>query len=144
MSFMDERDLDDERDARTILVIDDTPFNLRTLKTLLEEKYKILLAKSGGLALKMLENAKPDLILLDIEMPEMSGFAVMRELQRTPEYADIPVICFTSHLATETFVQQVIEAGFKGYIRKPFETEVLFSKIESIFGINNDDEYSLR
>jgi putative two-component system response regulator len=140
---MDEPDLYDERDVRTILVIDDTPFNLRTLKTLLEEKYTLLLAKSGAMGLKMLETRKPDLILLDIEMPEMSGFAVMRELQKTPEYACIPVICFTSHLATETFVQQVIEAGFKGYIRKPFETDVLFSKIENIFGIGGGgyDDY---
>ena len=135
---MDAPDLNDERDARTILVIDDTPFNLRTLKTLLEERYTLLLAKSGALALKMLETRKPDLILLDIEMPEMSGFAVMRELQHNDDYRDIPVICFTSHLATENFVQQVIEAGFKGYIRKPFETDVLFSKIESVFGIASD------
>ena len=122
----------------TILVVDDTPFNLRTLKTLLQDRYNILLAKSGLVALKMLETSKPDLILLDIEMPEMSGFVVMKELQSSAILARIPVICFTSHLATESFVQQVIEAGFKGYIRKPFETEVLIGKIESVFGMQRD------
>ena len=122
----------------TILVVDDTPFNLRTLKTLLQDRYNIILAKSGLVALKMLETSKPDLILLDIEMPEMSGFVVMKELQSSAILARIPVICFTSHLATESFVQQVIEAGFKGYIRKPFETEVLIGKIESVFGMQRD------
>lgn len=127
-----------EVEQKTILVVDDTPFNLRTLKTLLDEKYNILLAKSGPMALKMLETAKPDLILLDIEMPEMSGFVVMKELQKDGKLSNIPIICFTSHLATENFVQQVIEAGFKGYIRKPFETEVLIAKIESVFGVSRD------
>ena len=123
---------------RTILVVDDTPFNLRTLKTLLEDTYNILLAKSGPMALKMMENVTPDLILLDIEMPEMSGFVVMKELQRNPKLSAVPVICFTSHLATESFVQQVIDAGFKGYIRKPFETEVLIGKINATFGIKKE------
>ncbi|MDR2468540.1 MAG: response regulator [Spirochaetaceae bacterium] len=125
-------------DLKTILVVDDTPFNLRTLKTLLEDKFNILQAKSGPMALKMLERSQPHLILLDIEMPEMSGFVVMKELRRNPTLAKIPVICFTSHLATEIFVQQVIEAGFKGYIRKPFETDVLIAKIESVLGIPHD------
>jgi CheY-like chemotaxis protein len=71
-------------------------------------------------------------------MPEMSGFVVMKELQKNEKLAKIPTICFTSHLATENFVQQVVEAGFKGYIRKPFDTEVLMSKIESVLGIPRD------
>ncbi|MDR2510701.1 MAG: response regulator [Spirochaetaceae bacterium] len=127
-----------EVERHTILVVDDTPYNLRTLKTLLEDKYNIVLAKSGPMALNMLENNTPNLILLDIQMPEMSGFMVMKELQRKPELAKIPVICFTSHLATESFVQQVIEAGFKGYIRKPFETEVLIEKIRSVLNVQKD------
>lgn len=123
-----------ENPKKTILVVDDTPFSLRTLKTLLEGTFNVLLAKSGPVAFKMLEgDARPELILLDIEMPEMDGFTAMKDLQE--KYPEIPVICFTSHLATEEFVQKVIDYGFKGYIRKPFETEILFHKIESTLGI---------
>ncbi len=86
--------------ASDILIVDDTPANLRLLSTILKDRgYRVRVAPSGSLALTAAENSPPELILLDITMPDMDGFEVCRRLKQDPRLAPIPVI-FLSALSS--------------------------------------------
>ncbi|MCL2623842.1 MAG: response regulator [Planctomycetaceae bacterium] len=111
-----------------ILIVDDSAANLTLCKGLLNDEYDVRLAKSGKMALAALERLRPDLVLLDIEMPDVSGFEVMDAMSEKPEIKDIPVIFVTSH-ATEKLVVKAMEHGAVGYVVKPFQKDVLCTKI---------------
>jgi len=118
-------------DKRTvILVVDDSTTNLMLCRGLLSDEFDVRLAKSGKLALAAISKVRPDVILLDIEMPEMSGFEVMEAMSKKAEWKDIPVIFVTSH-ATEKLVVQAVECGAVSYVVKPFESDVLREKIRA-------------
>ena len=85
-----------ERIEKTILLVDDDAVMIRTLREGLSTSYKVLPANSGANALKILARAKPDLILLDYEMPEMNGTQVLETLRANPETANIPVMFLTA------------------------------------------------
>lgn len=112
----------------TILVVDDASAMLTLYRGLLSNEYDVRLAKSGTMALAALSKTHPDVILLDIEMPDMSGFEVMEAIQKKPNYSDIPVIFVTSH-ATEKLVVRAVEYGAYSYVVKPFDAETLYDKI---------------
>ena len=115
----------------SILVVDDTPANLRLLSEMLEERgYRVRPAPNGKLALGSAKNDPPDLVLLDIMMPEMDGYEVCRQLKEDEHLRDIPVI-FISAL-TETF-DKVRAFGLGGvdYIAKPFEEEEVVARVET-------------
>jgi len=113
-----------------ILVVDDVPANLKFAEQLLEERYKLTLALSGAQALKFLVKKKPDLILLDINMPEMDGCTVLAKLKENPDTENIPVIILTveSDVAMEL---KCLSLGAVDFIRKPFVTEIMMSRIET-------------
>jgi len=111
-----------------ILVVDDAAANLQLCRGLLSNEYDVRLAKSGKVALDALEKIHPDIILLDIEMPDMSGFEVMDEINKRPDFKDIPVIFVTSH-ATEELVVKAVEHGAVDYVVKPFDASILRTKI---------------
>jgi CheY-like chemotaxis protein len=81
----------------------------------------------------MLKTNRVDLILLDIEMPEMSGFEYLKQLRETPQYRDIPVIFVTSH-ATRDFLVQAMSSGAKDFVVKPILPDILKEKIHGILG----------
>lgn len=85
-----------ERIEKTLLLVDDDAVMIRTLREGLSKSYKVLPANSGANALKILSRAKPDLILLDYEMPEMNGPQVLENLRANPETANIPVMFLTA------------------------------------------------
>ena len=113
-----------------ILVVDDSAASLTLCRGLLGDEYDVRVAKSGRMALAALAKLRPDVILLDIEMPEMSGFEVMEAMSKKAEWKDIPVIFVTSH-ATEKLVVQAVECGAVSYVVKPFESDVLREKIRA-------------
>ena len=119
-----------------ILVVDDSAANLQLCKGLLSDTFDVRLAKSGKAALTALENIRPDIILLDIEMPEMSGFEVMSEMNEKTDFKDIPVIFVTSH-ATERLVAKAVEHGAIGYVVKPFDANVLCTKIQEALKVKS-------
>jgi CheY-like chemotaxis protein len=123
---------DGAKGAKTILAVDDMPTNLRTIKVVLEDAYTVLVAKSGELALDILDEKAVDLILLDIEMPIMSGFDVMEKIRQRPALSDVPVIFVTSH-ASEDLIRTAGELGVDDYIVKPILPEVLKKKISTAF-----------
>jgi putative two-component system response regulator len=114
---------------KIILAVDDIAMNLRTIKVILEEDYDVRLAKSGELALDTLKETKVDLVLLDIEMPGITGFDVIDGMKKIPGRERIPVIFITSHAAPDLIVA-AYEHGAQDYIVKPINPEVLRNKVQ--------------
>ncbi len=114
-----------------IMVVDDTPENLRLLsQMLMEQGYTVRPILSGVAALCAIERIQPDLILLDIKMPEMNGFEVCERLKADPRTCDIPVIFISALDAIEDKVR-AFRAGGVDYITKPFNFEEVLARIET-------------
>ncbi|CAH2032046.1 response regulator [Trichlorobacter ammonificans] len=113
----------------TILVVDDTPANLQLLESILQEQgYAVRAAISGRLALKAAQAQAPDLILLDINMPDMSGFDVCRILKTDPNLAGIPVIFISAAVDTADKLRAFEEGGVD-YITKPFQHQEVLARV---------------
>lgn len=121
-------------EKKTILAVDDVSMNLIIIKNLLSEYFDVRVAKSGELALGILGKVKADLILLDIEMPEMSGFDFIECIKKIPDLKDIPIICVTSH-AEWNVINKAIKAGVKDYIVRPMDTVVLKEKVFAVLNM---------
>jgi putative two-component system response regulator len=114
---------------KTIFVVDDNRTNLFTAKTVLEGLYRVLTILSAQKMFTMLEKIIPDLILLDIEMPEMDGFEALLCLKSNPLYKDIPIIFLTSY--TDAKIEaRGFELGVLDFITKPFYPAVLLNRIK--------------
>ena len=114
-----------------ILIVDDIPENLNLLCHTLESKgYNIIAAPSGEIALQIATQIEPDLILLDIMMPEMDGFETCRRLKSDKRLSDIPVIFITARHETESLVEG-FRAGGVDYITKPFEEEEVLVRVQT-------------
>ena len=114
-----------------ILCVDDEPVNLMILEELLQDSYELTSAKSGEGCLQQVELQKPDLILLDVNMPDIDGLETCARLKAEPETAEIPII-FVSALASQEELMAGYEAGGDDYITKPFSEEILQKKIEIV------------
>ncbi len=115
----------------TILAVDDTPENLTVLGELLSHDYTVRAANSGASALRLATlQPKPDLILLDLMMPLMDGFEVMRQLRANVQTRDIPVICVTALNATED-EERGLAAGAVDYLAKPLRPSVLLARVHA-------------
>ena len=113
-----------------ILVVDDDPALLEQAELILEERYAVSLAVSGRQALSYLERGQEaDLILLDILMPELDGYATLEAIRRIPGYQNVPVIFLTS-LSDPDSELQGLAAGADDFISKPFDTRVLLARVE--------------
>jgi len=116
---------------KIILVVDDAAVNLSVCKGLLSEEFDVRLAKSGKLALEALKRVRPDLILLDIEMPDLNGFEVKEEINKDAQLQNIPVIFVTSH-ASGKLVTKAVGQGAADYVVKPFVPDVLLAKVYNV------------
>ncbi len=112
-----------------ILIIDDEVLIHRTAKLILRDKYDIRGATSGQAGLDFLKTTRPDLILLDIRMIGMDGFAVIRQIHGNPELSDIPVIFLTAEESEDVEVQ-CFKEGAWDFVRKPFVDEVLKQRVK--------------
>ncbi|MBF0187978.1 MAG: SpoIIE family protein phosphatase [Magnetococcales bacterium] len=112
----------------TILAVDDTPENLDIIKGVLTPDYRLKAAINGPMALKVARITKPDLILLDIMMPEMDGYEVCRRLKEDRETRDIPVI-FVTAMDQEGDELQGLDLGAVDYITKPISPAILKARI---------------
>ncbi|MFP6583970.1 MAG: response regulator, partial [Candidatus Hydrogenedentota bacterium] len=119
------------RNGTNIMIVDDTPANLRLLDGMLgDEGYSVRPFPSGRFALKAALHDPPDLILLDINMPEMNGFEVCRELKSDPKTKDIPVI-YISALDDVKDKIEAFETGGVDYITKPFQFDEVQARVET-------------
>jgi len=113
---------------KTILVVDDSDTNLMTAEEALEDHYDVMTIPSAAKMFGFLEKITPDLILLDIQMPEMDGFEALQRLKSQPSYADIPVIFLTGYL-DDAIEARSRELGAADIITKPFSAPVLLERI---------------
>jgi class 3 adenylate cyclase len=118
------------RESR-ILIVDDTPKNIQLLGTILrKEGYQINIAQNGLQALEVVGQMPPDLILLDVMMPELDGFETCRRLKGEPSTQDIPVIFLTAKVDMEDIVKG-FELGAVDYVTKPFNSAELLSRVST-------------
>ena len=116
---------------KTILIVDDTPINIGVISGALKESFATKVATSGEKALAIASGKdKPDLILLDILMPEMDGYEVCRRLKANPDTRDIPVIFLTSQTEAEDETKG-FEVGAVDYIHKPFSAAVVKARVRT-------------
>jgi DNA-binding response OmpR family regulator len=117
-------------DTQTILVVDDTPMNLQVLVGILEgSEYRILAARNGRVALEIARRVQPDLVLLDVAMPEMDGFEVCRALKQDPTTLETIVIFLSARGEVADKVSG-LELGAADYITKPFQSEEVLAEFE--------------
>ena len=117
--------------AKVILVVDDAKENLTVIGELLESRYRVRLALSGERALKVAQSEpRPDLILLDVMMPELDGYQVLEQLRRLPATRDIPVIFVTAMDATED-EEKGLHLGAVDYVTKPIRPAILLARVET-------------
>ena len=117
-------------DKKTILVVDDTPANIAVLVGALGGDYNTKVATTGRRALELVAAGRPDLILLDIMMPEMDGYEVCRRLKADPASADIPVIFVSAKTEVEDETQG-LALGAVDYIHKPFSPPIVKARLKS-------------
>jgi PleD family two-component response regulator len=126
---MDDVNSDDLKILGEILIVDDTPENLQLLSVMLVSRgHKVRLSPNGKLALLNTQNSPPDLILLDINMPDMNGFEVCERLKSDPHTRDIPII-FISALDRAADKVEAFRLGGVDYITKPFNVREVLARV---------------
>ena len=118
---------------RKILMVDDVSTNIKCAEEVLKGKYELINARSGQTALEILEETEPDLIILDVNMPDMDGYELIKIIKDKKEYANIPVIFLTAENDEES-EKKGLKLGATDYISKPFGPKILLGRIDSILG----------
>ena len=121
-----------KQNKKKILVVDDSGAMLRNVKGWLEDKYQVILANSGAMAIKYLSTNRPDLVLLDYEMPIVDGKQVLGMIRSETEFSDIPVIFLTSKGDKES-VMQVMDLKPDGYLLKTMPPEQIKKSVDTFF-----------
>ena len=113
-----------------ILIVDDSKLNRDILKEILGETYNYLEAENGNQAIQMIgENIEIDLMLLDLNMPQMNGFEVLKIMKRSQCIAEIPVIMVSSEDAVDT-MRKAYELGITDYITRPFDSVIVKKRVQ--------------
>ncbi len=113
-----------------ILVIEDNEQNLYLVRFILEKRgYEVIAARDGRTGLGLAGQVDPDLIILDIQLPGMDGYAVAQELRANPALADVPVLAVTSY-AMAGDREEILAVGCTGYIEKPINPETFVDDVE--------------
>ncbi len=124
-------------EKRKILVVDDEEHILRLMQFLLEKNgFEAITAENGSLALEKVISEKPDLILLDLDMPGMNGFDVLERVKESPATRRIPVIMLTANSEVNTF-EKAISKEADRYVSKPFNTNFLMEKVLQVLEEND-------
>jgi DNA-binding response OmpR family regulator len=120
-----------------ILIVDDNARNIQILGTILrKENYQIIIAQNGGQAVHAVSRKTPDLILLDVMMPEMDGFETCKKIKESSRAKDVPVIFLTARTETEDILKG-FEAGAVDYVTKPFNIPELLTRIKTHIELNH-------
>ncbi len=130
----------DNKNSHTVLIIEDNPDNMITVKAILQNKYTLLEAPDGETGLELISCNKPDLVLLDIALPKITGFEVIRRVRENQDTRDIPVIAMTAY-AMKGDKDKLIESGCDDYISKPLDPDDLLVKIDKLI-YGEETQYS--
>ena len=123
--------------AKKILIVDDDSDFVEAITLILRpKKFEVVTAYNGKEGIEKVKSERPDLVVLDVMMPEKDGYSVCKELKSDPKWSHIPVLLLTavvSHVPTTRFTQQMgMETEADDYIDKPVEPEVLVKRIEAL------------
>ena len=131
----------DHEQRQTILVVDDTPDNLVVITSLLKDIYRVKIATNGKKALQIAFSSEPpDIILLDIMMPEMDGYEVCRQLKSDSQTADIPIIFLTAKSDVEDEIKG-FEMGAVDYITKPVSPPIVLARVRTQIRLKKITDY---
>ena len=129
--------MDDQTHEARVLIVDDNAANAELLEAYLKDSpWRVEIACSGGDALEKVESFGPDLILLDIMMPDMSGYEVCSRLKGDSETADIPIIMVTALTELED-VEKAVEAGTDDFLSKPVNRMELVTRVKSLLRLRH-------
>ena len=118
-----------------VLIIEDNEQNMYMLTFLLEnENYEVVQAYNGTAGIEAAKNNKPDIILLDIQLPEMDGYSVAKKLRESTDLKDTPIITVTSY-AMPGDKEKAIKSGATGYIEKPINPDTFIAQMESFLNV---------
>ncbi len=118
--------------AKKILIIDDDQLNVKLVKARLETNgYEVVTAGDGAEGLQKVVKDKPDLIILDVQMPSMNGYTFMLEFRKLPDFTRVPVVVLTAHEEMQPIFSL---KGVRGYLVKPIKFELLFEKLNTLLG----------
>jgi len=120
--------METEKSEKTLLLVEDTEDNRFMLRRLLEmEGYRVVEARNGEEAVKVAQNEKPALILMDLSLPVIDGLAATKRIRRIPELKDVPIIAVSAHESAD-FQEKALAAGCNSYITKPID----FGELENL------------
>ena len=136
--------MSESEDRKTLLLVDDAPANIQVANAILKDDYRVRVATSGAKALELVKaKPAPDLILLDVEMPEMDGYEVCRRLKTDPETREIPVIFLTGKTEAEDETRG-FSVGAVDYIHKPFSPSVVQARVQTHLALRETREQLAR
>jgi CheY-like chemotaxis protein len=123
-----------------VLIAEDNPVNRELLRELLETRgYSVTEACDGQAALQLIERSRPDILLLDLDMPVLDGFATVRKIRENPNLASLPVIAVTAY-AMQGDREKVLSSGFDGYLSKPIQSRGLFEELDRLLAKAGDEK----
>ena len=125
-----------------ILIAEDNPVNRELLRELLEMRgHTVVEACDGEEALRVIEQAQPNLVLLDIGMPVLDGFGVMRKIRENPRFASMPVVAVTAY-AMQGDRERILSSQFDGYLSKPVDARALIQELDRVLSQHGEQEVS--
>jgi CheY-like chemotaxis protein len=117
---------------RRILIAEDNAVNRELIREILEGKgFEVLEACDGEEALRLIEEKHPDLVILDIQMPRMDGYTLLRAMRNIPKVSETPALALTAY-AMQGDQARALEAGFDSYVTKPFESAKLLAEVNRL------------
>ena len=116
---------------KTILLVEDIELNRDLIEQLLEDEYWVITAEDGAQGIEMARTAHPDLILMDMSLPEIDGWEATRRLKADPATAAVPIVALTAH-AMQGDEEKARAAGCDDYITKPIDEDLLFAKLRAL------------
>lgn len=128
---------------KVILVIDDMPPILEHAKQILKDLYKVIPCTNGKQGLEIFDKMKPDLVLVDINMPDMDGFQVLSEIRSRKDYGKVPVIMMTTGLSNE-MESLGFRCGVDDFLLKPFSQPAVIKRVSMQLEASERDEVSLQ
>jgi CheY-like chemotaxis protein len=123
----------------TILAVDDNPVQLKLFKEMLSQHYDLRVVKAASEALNFLNSEIVDIILLDIEMPNISGFEFLADIKKIPSYVTVPIIIVSGNTSKE-FLEEARKSGAEDVLIKPVTAEMLETTIEKVLKASKQNE----
>ncbi len=127
-----------EFNKKSIVAVDDSGIVLKMLLKVLGTRYELHVFNGGKRALQFLKDRTPDLIILDIDMPEINGYEMLKMIKEKEHLMDVPVIFLTSN-NDKNHVVKAVAGGAKDYVVKPIDEDILTEKVRAVLGEDSED-----